>query len=86
MIERIAVILTVTNEDGVQLLDMESNRPIPVQPVSLLLTLEKETGATFARGHIQDLSRPTTYPFQSSAGLFDRLQEFLAKQGLDSVR
>ncbi len=76
MIERIAVILTVT-ETGIRLVDVESARSHTVTPLSLLLTLEKEAGAGFARGHIQDLARQDTYPFQSSAALFDRLQQYL---------
>ena len=78
MIERIAVILTVADETGLRLLEVESNRPLAVKPISLLLTLERETGDTFARGRIQDLSRQDTYPFQSSAALFDRLQQYLS--------
>jgi hypothetical protein len=51
---------------------------------SLLLTLEREQGATYARGHVQLLGESVEYPFQSNAAFFEALSEYVAQADQNS--
>jgi hypothetical protein len=61
--------------------DVTSEQELPVRAVSFILTLEHESGAPVARGHLQSTLDHTRYAVQGQAGLFEVLAHYIDASG-----
>jgi len=58
--------------------EAESAEVLAVEPNLFMLTLEREPGATYARGEFRSLHTQARYPIQGNAALFEALSEYVA--------
>ena len=67
-----------------QLVDADTNERLNLGSLSLMLRLEREPEATYARGQLIVLGTQETYPIQSSGLFFERLHSYLQNARGDS--
>lgn len=85
MLKRIALMLEIRPEPDrlaaeLRVSNTETDRALTMpHGCSLLLTLEREQGASYVRGHVKLLGEGIQYPFQSNAALFEALSEYVAQ-------
>ena len=84
MPERVAVILRVTlgynaTPASVRITDVDSERDVPLRPLSLLLSLEREDRQSPCRGHLRFLPGGVQHAIQGDAGLFDALAGYVGE-------
>lgn len=82
MLQRIALLLSIEPQENavtgsIAVTDVETQQPLPVPQRAFVLTLEREPGVTHARGHLRWIEGNVSYPIQSSAALFEALQQYL---------
>ena len=64
--------------------EADSAQALAVEPNLFMLTLEREPGATYARGEFRSLKTQTRYPIQGNAALFEALSDYVAGHRLTS--
>jgi hypothetical protein len=85
---RIELIFTTTphtepNTGIARLIAVDTGHPLRVEGFSLVLILELEPGATFARGRVRQSGTGVSYPIQCGAALFEALAEYVARARSD---
>ncbi|HEY3079916.1 MAG TPA: hypothetical protein VGM69_08415 [Chloroflexota bacterium] len=83
---RIAIVLRVAvfadpQTGTLQVSNLDTMAPLEVEPLSFVLTLEREADVTFSRGQIRSLDGAVSYPIQSSAAMFEALSQYVARAG-----
>jgi hypothetical protein len=81
---RIAIVLKVvvqadTGAGMLQLSNLDTMAPLEVEPLSFVLTLEREPDVTFSRGQLRSLDGTVSYPIQSNAAMFEALRAYVAR-------
>ena len=62
-----------------RLTDADSEQPLLVERGSFVLTLERESDDSFARGHLRSTADGADYPIQTSTRLFDALKTYMTQ-------
>jgi hypothetical protein len=81
---RIAIVLRIavfadSLTGALQVSNLDTMAPLEVEPLALVLTLEREADVTFSRGQIRSLDGSVSYPIQSSAAMFEALSAYVAR-------
>ena len=84
MLQRIALMVRIgTTEEArrgtLRISNADTQRDVAARELALVLTLEREPDATFARGHIRLLPAGARYPIHGSAALFEALNSYIAE-------
>jgi len=79
VLRRIAVLVRVSPQTGgsggeLHVSDVDTQREVPLEQSSFVLTLENEPRATFVRGQLKVLRDGTTFPIQSNVAFFELLK------------
>lgn len=85
MVERVALLVSVSpTEDAevatIRVSDVASDQPVPVGRLTFMLTMERELGADYARGHLRLVDHEESFPVQSNAALLDLLASLVEKE------
>ncbi len=63
------------------IIDAETLRQVRPPHMSVSLTLEHESGATYARGQLEVVNTGMRYPIQTNQSLFELLRQYLRSSG-----
>ena len=82
VLRRIALLVSITPQDAktgyeLRVIDVDTQRQLPLESSSFVLVLENEARDTFVRGQLKMLRDGVTYPVQSNLALFEMLKDLI---------
>jgi hypothetical protein len=87
MLRSIALMVHVSPRDtqasDLTISDLETSRPLRLEPNVFVVTLEWDSTESYSRGRLEWVAKRTSYPIQSNAAFFEALLAFAGHAASD---